>query len=163
MDGGQFPLCEDPMNTAEVAGLGRRIEVRGTVQGVGFRPWIYRLAQEEGGGRVWNDEAGVEIEAFGGSGGSRCIRPAPDPPPSTRVVGERHVSRGNRYLQYGVQEGRNVTGSAYALETMPDGRSTAQRSERSDRKGFLCRREIQELFHSLSLPAGRGGGRERRG
>ena len=46
--------------------LGRRIEVRGTVQGVGFRPWIYRLARETGvGGRVRNDGAGVEIEAFG--------------------------------------------------------------------------------------------------
>ncbi|HEV2851349.1 MAG TPA: acylphosphatase [Thermoanaerobaculia bacterium] len=28
----------------------QRIEVRGTVQGVGFRPWIYRLAREEGVG-----------------------------------------------------------------------------------------------------------------
>ncbi len=45
---------------------GRRIEVRGTVQGVGFRPWVYRLAREEGiGGRVWNDPRGVTIEAFG--------------------------------------------------------------------------------------------------
>lgn len=46
--------------------LGRRIEVRGTVQGVGFRPWVYRIAQESGvGGRVWNDSRGVEIEVFG--------------------------------------------------------------------------------------------------
>jgi hydrogenase maturation protein HypF len=46
---------------------GRRIEVRGTVQGVGFRPWIYRLAREEGiAGRVRNDALGVTIEAFGG-------------------------------------------------------------------------------------------------
>ena len=45
---------------------GRRIEVRGTVQGVGFRPWIYRLAVEEGlSGRVRNDAQGVTIEAFG--------------------------------------------------------------------------------------------------
>lgn len=45
---------------------GRRIEVRGTVQGVGFRPFIYRLAREEGlGGRVRNDARGVTIEAFG--------------------------------------------------------------------------------------------------
>ena len=37
---------------------GRRIEVRGTVQGVGFRPWVYRLAVEEGlSGRVRNDAA----------------------------------------------------------------------------------------------------------
>ena len=27
---------------------GRRIEIRGTVQGVGFRPWVYRVAQRKG-------------------------------------------------------------------------------------------------------------------
>lgn len=46
--------------------LGRRIEVRGIVQGVGFRPWVYRLATEEGlAGCVRNDATGVTIEAFG--------------------------------------------------------------------------------------------------
>jgi hydrogenase maturation protein HypF len=46
--------------------LGRRIEIRGVVQGVGFRPWVYRLATEEGvAGRVSNDAAGVTIDAFG--------------------------------------------------------------------------------------------------
>ena len=46
--------------------LGRRIEIRGIVQGVGFRPWIYRLATEEGlTGHVRNDTSGVTIEAFG--------------------------------------------------------------------------------------------------
>jgi hydrogenase maturation protein HypF len=45
---------------------GRHIEIRGTVQGVGFRPWVYRVAREVGvGGRVLNDAAGVVIEAFG--------------------------------------------------------------------------------------------------
>jgi hydrogenase maturation protein HypF len=45
---------------------GRRIEIQGTVQGVGFRPWVYRLACEEGvSGRVRNDGRGVLIEAFG--------------------------------------------------------------------------------------------------
>ncbi len=45
---------------------GRRIEVRGTVQGVGFRPWVVRLAQRVGvRGRVWNDPGGVTIEVFG--------------------------------------------------------------------------------------------------
>ena len=44
---------------------GRRIEVRGTVQGVGFRPWVYRLAQRLGvRGRVRNDPRGVTIDAF---------------------------------------------------------------------------------------------------
>jgi hydrogenase maturation protein HypF len=46
--------------------VGRRIEIRGVVQGVGFRPWVYRLATQEGlVGRVSNDESGVTIDAFG--------------------------------------------------------------------------------------------------
>jgi len=45
---------------------GRRIEIRGIVQGVGFRPWVFRLASTHGiGGWVRNDDAGVTIEAFG--------------------------------------------------------------------------------------------------
>src|SRR5436305_105040 len=45
---------------------GRHIEIRGVVQGVGFRPWVYRVAQDVGvGGRVLNDAAGVVIDAFG--------------------------------------------------------------------------------------------------
>lgn len=44
---------------------GRRLVVRGTVQGVGFRPWVYRLAHELGiRGHVENGPAGVAIEAF---------------------------------------------------------------------------------------------------
>jgi hydrogenase maturation protein HypF len=44
---------------------GRRIEIRGTVQGVGFRPWVYRLAHELGvAGRVHNHARGVTIDAF---------------------------------------------------------------------------------------------------
>jgi hydrogenase maturation protein HypF len=49
--------------------VGRRIEIHGTVQGVGFRPWVYRLARDAGVvGRVRNDAAGVTIEAFGEGG-----------------------------------------------------------------------------------------------
>lgn len=45
---------------------GRRIEIRGTVQGVGFRPWVYRVAHELGvTGRVHNHTRGVTVEAFG--------------------------------------------------------------------------------------------------
>jgi hydrogenase maturation protein HypF len=40
--------------------------VSGTVQGVGFRPWVYRLAHAQGvTGRIRNHAAGVTIEAFG--------------------------------------------------------------------------------------------------
>lgn len=42
------------------------IRVRGQVQGVGFRPFVWQLAQEMGlHGRVWNDAEGVGIEAAG--------------------------------------------------------------------------------------------------
>jgi hydrogenase maturation protein HypF len=48
------------------AGEGRRITIAGTVQGVGFRPFVFRLAEELGvRGRVRNDAGGVTIEAFG--------------------------------------------------------------------------------------------------
>ncbi len=44
---------------------GRRIEIRGTVQGVGMRPFVYRLARALGvRGRVRNDARGVTVEAF---------------------------------------------------------------------------------------------------
>ena len=45
---------------------GRRIEVVGTVQGVGFRPWVYRIATQLGiQGQVRNEVGGVTVEAFG--------------------------------------------------------------------------------------------------
>jgi len=48
------------------ARAGRRVHVSGVVQGVGFRPFIYGLAQRHGlTGWVRNTSAGVEIEAAG--------------------------------------------------------------------------------------------------
>ncbi|MDZ7641775.1 MAG: acylphosphatase [Desulfurivibrio sp.] len=44
----------------------RRWRIGGVVQGVGFRPFVYRLAREHAlAGRVYNDAAGVIIEAEG--------------------------------------------------------------------------------------------------
>jgi len=44
----------------------RRIRVSGVVQGVGFRPYIYRLAREQQlSGSIFNDTAGVTIEVEG--------------------------------------------------------------------------------------------------
>jgi hydrogenase maturation protein HypF len=67
---------------------GRRIQVRGTVQGVGFRPWVYRVArQAHVTGRVLNDAAGVTIDAFGTADelGDFCEALAADPPPAARI------------------------------------------------------------------------------
>jgi len=48
-----------------LSAVGRRIEVQGSVQGVGFRPWVWRLARDLGvTGRIWNGASGVTIEAF---------------------------------------------------------------------------------------------------
>ncbi|HEX8713249.1 MAG TPA: carbamoyltransferase HypF [Terracidiphilus sp.] len=42
------------------------LQVRGVVQGVGFRPFVYRLAQEEGlAGFIGNDTDGVTVEIEG--------------------------------------------------------------------------------------------------
>jgi hydrogenase maturation protein HypF len=47
----------------------RRFEVRGVVQGVGFRPFVYGLARRhELGGFVLNDGVGVVVEVEGDSG-----------------------------------------------------------------------------------------------
>jgi hydrogenase maturation protein HypF len=49
-----------------VSPVARRFHVQGTVQGVGFRPFVYRLACERGlRGWVKNTAAGVTIEAEG--------------------------------------------------------------------------------------------------
>ena len=46
--------------------IARRIRVSGIVQGVGFRPFVWRLAQElQLSGWVRNDALGVEIAAQG--------------------------------------------------------------------------------------------------
>jgi hydrogenase maturation protein HypF len=53
--------------SAEAAALQRiRARVEGTVQGVGFRPFVYRLAREEElAGHVLNDDRGVLLEVEG--------------------------------------------------------------------------------------------------
>ena len=67
----------------------RRIRVRGQVQGVGFRPFVYRLANElHLVGWVRNDAAGVEIEAQGATRAVETLqaRLAAEAPPLARVT-----------------------------------------------------------------------------
>ncbi len=66
----------------------RRLEVRGIVQGVGFRPFVYRLARDLAlDGWVRNDASGVIIEVQGDAARiaqlARCVRD--DAPSRSRV------------------------------------------------------------------------------
>ena len=72
--------------------IGLRFDIRGIVQGVGFRPWVYRLARAHGlTGRVWNHSAGVTIEAFGDAAAlARFEQALASPPPAARI---EHVTR----------------------------------------------------------------------
>jgi len=67
----------------------RRIRVRGIVQGVGFRPTVYRLATERGlGGWVLNDAEGVLVELEGPAARIDDFLGAlsADPPPLAEVT-----------------------------------------------------------------------------
>jgi hydrogenase maturation protein HypF len=66
----------------------RQVAVCGIVQGVGFRPFVYRLAQEEGlAGCIGNDTDGVtiEIEGFSASLDSFLLRLRSEAPPLARI------------------------------------------------------------------------------
>jgi hydrogenase maturation protein HypF len=70
--------------------VGRRIVLEGTVQGVGFRPWVYRVATALGlTGEVRNTRAGVLIDAFGAASELDALVRAMqrDAPPAARVRG----------------------------------------------------------------------------
>ena len=70
--------------TAAAARARRRVEVRGVVQGVGFRPLVYSLAKAHGlAGEVWNSPAGLVAEVEGDLAGVEafCRELATAPPP----------------------------------------------------------------------------------
>ncbi|MHC4916487.1 MAG: Sua5/YciO/YrdC/YwlC family protein, partial [Planctomycetota bacterium] len=73
-----------------------RLEIRGAVQGVGFRPTVFRYASEAGlGGFVTNDSAGVVVEVEGP--GEVCeafvslLRDEPPPAATVREFSSRTV------------------------------------------------------------------------
>ena len=77
------------MSATPAAGRRRvRARVEGTVQGVGFRPYVYRLAAELGlGGYVLNDERGVLLEVEGPAGAvARFLERLPDEAPPLAAV-----------------------------------------------------------------------------
>ena len=76
---------------AQGAEVGRRVlvKVRGIVQGVGFRPFIYQLARRYGlNGWVRNQSDGVEIQVAGPADSVRSFigSISSEPPPMARIV-----------------------------------------------------------------------------
>ncbi|MBW1907433.1 MAG: acylphosphatase [Deltaproteobacteria bacterium] len=101
---------------------GRRIAIRGTVQGVGFRPWVYRLARRTGiVGRVRNDPRGVTIEAFGDESSlNRFVQQLEiDVPSSARIVDLETVPMPHEDLDEFRIESSGATGDK-ALSIPPD-------------------------------------------
>jgi hydrogenase maturation protein HypF len=72
----------------------RVLRVRGTVQGVGFRPFVYRTAVELGlRGAVWNEPDGVVVDAEGSAEALEALaRRIRDSPPPRAVVEALHVA-----------------------------------------------------------------------
>lgn len=71
----------------------RLVTVRGVVQGVGFRPYVYALASELGlVGEVSNNSAGVraEVEGEATAVAEFCARIGPEAPPLAVVEAVRH-------------------------------------------------------------------------
>ncbi len=67
----------------------QRIRVRGVVQGVGFRPFVHRLATRHGlSGVVWNDGDGVVVEVEGPASALDAFARAlvEQPPPLSRIA-----------------------------------------------------------------------------
>ena len=69
------------------------IRVRGVVQGVGFRPFVYRLARANTlGGWVLNGEEGVEIYLEGAEQGLQAfVREMKMQPPPAASIAEMEV------------------------------------------------------------------------
>lgn len=83
-----------PAAVAEDTPLRRRVTVRGVVQGVGFRPYLYGLATELAlAGHVTNTPEGVVVEVEGtASAVARfCDRIAAQAPPLARVESVDHT------------------------------------------------------------------------
>jgi hydrogenase maturation protein HypF len=79
---------QDPVSSPSHGIERRRIRVTGTVQGVGFRPFVYRTARALGlSGSVGNDAAGVVVEVEGAVASlDRLVHAlAQDPPPLARI------------------------------------------------------------------------------
>lgn len=107
----------------------RRIRVSGLVQGVGFRPNVWRLAKEEGlTGFVLNDGAGVAIEVTGSPAALDrfCQRLDVESPPLARIdrieamLLDRLATQADSFVIRTSEKGSIATGIVPDAATCPD-------------------------------------------
>ena len=88
----------------------RELRVRGVVQGVGFRPFAYRLAQRYGlTGWVYNGEAGVQIHVEGEDAALDAFARAVEdeaPPAAQIAVVESEPAALEGYVEFSIRESR---------------------------------------------------------
>jgi hydrogenase maturation protein HypF len=113
-----------PAPAAGVSGrVRRRARVEGTVQGVGFRPYVFRLAEEGGlDGFVLNDERGVVVEVEGEVGAVErfAVRLEREAPPLATVESVRWTTLPAAGL-HGFRIAASGVGGEAAALVSPDG------------------------------------------
>jgi len=101
------------------------ISVKGTVQGVGFRPFVYRLATEQSlSGYVLNEGGSVEIEVVGEKSEiDRFMKRLTDEAPAVaRITATdmtyENAAPGGNHTSFEIKESK--TGSEFVAEVPPD-------------------------------------------
>ncbi len=128
------------MSTA--VGDARRVRARvnGIVQGVGFRPYVYKLARSlDLGGHVRNDERGVEVEVEGPADAvaSFLERLPAEAPPLARVEGvvaESITPRGERSFEIAPSSGEGTPATEISPDSATCGDCLAEIRDPSDRR-----------------------------
>jgi len=107
--------------------IARRIRVAGIVQGVGFRPFVWRLARELGlGGWVRNDAEGVDVHVEGDAAALEILgrRLRDDAPPLARVdridIAEASPTGTTDFIILESQPGKVATAIGHDTATCPD-------------------------------------------
>jgi hydrogenase maturation protein HypF len=117
-----------------------RARVEGMVQGVGFRPYVYRLAREERlGGWVRNDERGVLLEVEGEPAAverflARLSREAPPLAAVERVRSRARGCAGEREFAIVESAGGRAAAAPVAADTAPCEACLAELFDPGDRR-----------------------------
>ena len=94
---------------------GRRVHINGVVQGVGFRPFVYSLAQQyQLNGWVKNTSAGVEIEVSGPREALEAFTQdlQQKPPPLARIdVFQVETCSDNHYTEFSILHSEPIPGA----------------------------------------------------